>query len=138
MNMQIEFTVYGKPLGKGRPRFFRRGRFVGTYTDDRTQTREDSVLLQALEKKPAAPLTGPLEIELEFYFAIPKSVSRNKRVKMIAKPHDKKPDLDNLIKAVLDPLNTVYWEDDRQLTKITAIKMWDETPRTVVRIMQEK
>lgn len=30
------------------------------------------------------------------------------------------PDIDNLIKAILDGLNKIAWEDDRQVVKVTA------------------
>lgn len=32
-------------------------------------------------------------------------------------------DLDNMIKTVADALNNVAWDDDRQVVKITAIKL---------------
>lgn len=131
---QIVFEVYGEPKGKGRPRFFRRGNFVGTYTPDSTRMAERSILEQAMEHKPKEPLKGPLFISLMFYMPIPKSTPKSLRAKLEATPmpHFKKPDLDNLIKSVLDPLNTIFWVDDSQIYAIESHKWYGKVPMTRV------
>ena len=46
---------------------------------------------------------------------------------------DKKPDLDNAIKSILDGLNGVAYYDDKQVVQISATKMWtQEQPRVQV------
>jgi Holliday junction resolvase RusA-like endonuclease len=39
-------------------------------------------------------------------------------------PKTKKPDIDNLTKAILDALNGIAWNDDAQVAQITAKKVW--------------
>lgn len=52
---------------------------------------------------------------------MPKSWSNKKRNEMLGKPHQQKPDIDNLIKAVLDCL----CKDDSYIWNVTALKQWD-------------
>lgn len=50
-------------------------------------------------------LTPPADgMEMIFFLPMPKSWSEKKRQKMNHAPHQSKPDLDNLVKAVLDAL----------------------------------
>ena len=55
----LSFTVPGAPRGKGRPRFFRRGPGIGTFTDDKTAAYENLVALAASQAHAGAePLDG--------------------------------------------------------------------------------
>ena len=40
----------------------------------------------------------------------------------------KKPDIDNMQKAVLDALNGLAWDDDSQIVKVTAEKEYAVNP----------
>ena len=62
----IQFFVPMAPVAKRRPRFYRRGAFVGTYKDPREQTDEEKFLAMALAHKPARPMEGPIHIRLTF------------------------------------------------------------------------
>ena len=61
---------------------------------------------------------------------IPKSTPKSRKAAMLEKiiQHTKKPDLDNLQKAVLDALNGTAWEDDSQIVRITAEKKYTDDP----------
>ena len=39
----IKFTYYGEAVGKGRPRYSKRGDYVHTYTPKKTKDFEDSI-----------------------------------------------------------------------------------------------
>ena len=42
-------------------------------------------------------------------------------------------DLDNIIKIVLDSLNSICFYDDKQVVEITSCKMWTmETPKVII------
>ena len=45
-----------------------------------------------------------------------------------------KPDADNILKAILDALNEFAYDDDRYIYKVTIERIYDENPRTEVRI----
>ena len=64
------------------------------------------------------------EAHIVFYVPMPKSWSKKKKNEMRAQPHRQKPDLDNLLKALMDALNT----DDSHIAKLGSIqKVWADT-----------
>jgi len=69
---------------------------------------------------------GAVQIALTFVFNKPKTVKRNE-------PHVR-PDLDKLIRAVLDGLTDVAYEDDQQVTAITATKVYGENQGVWIRV----
>ena len=49
---------------------------------------------------------------------------------------DNKKDIDGLLKGLLDSLNKILWEDDRQIVELRVFKKVDkERPRTELRIL---
>jgi Holliday junction resolvase RusA-like endonuclease len=125
----ISFTVPGEPRGKGRPRATRMGNNIRLYTDAKTAAYENLVALacqQVMQATGKTPLQGALGLSVIAYVGIPKSTSKSNRQSMIAaliRPA-KKPDLDNIVKAVLDGLNGVAFPDDAQIVTIMAEKMY--------------
>lgn len=76
----------------------------------------------------------PLKIQIIFYMPIPKSISKKKKMLLNGSQHTKKPDLDNLLKAVLDGMNDIVYYDDAQVFNIFASKFYSDSPRTVIEI----
>jgi Holliday junction resolvase RusA-like endonuclease len=72
-----------------------------------------TVRLAAIEAG-VKPITGPVKVDLFFSFPRPKSLMRKKDSADFIW-HTKKPDRDNLDKAVLDALKGVAWTDDCQV-----------------------
>jgi Holliday junction resolvase RusA-like endonuclease len=60
------------------------------------------------------PLAGPVAIRVLAVFTCPKSDHR-KREPLARRWHTKKPDADNVLKAVKDAAKGVLWLDDRQV-----------------------
>ena len=121
--------IPGTPIAKRRPRFFRRGNHVGAYNP---QESEESKTMWHIAQamKGFDVIDKPLEIEATFYLPIPESMPKCKRRVLEENPaHGKKPDLDNLIKHVLDAANEVLFVDDRQIYSIRAKKKYGE-PKT--------
>ncbi|WP_334299865.1 RusA family crossover junction endodeoxyribonuclease [Anaerobutyricum hallii] len=46
----------------------------------------------------------------------------------------KKPDLDNVIKSILDALNKVAYHDDTQIVSLSMEKFYSDSPRVEVTI----
>jgi Holliday junction resolvase RusA-like endonuclease len=62
----------------------------------------------------------PPSVSLVFHLPMPKSWSKKRREAMRYRPHQQKPDIDNLSKAVLDAL----LEDDCAVWHLDAYKFW--------------
>jgi len=134
--MIIKFTIVGEPHGKGRPRFTVRHGFSMAYTDEKTRTAESNFLAQALPYKPEKPLENPLKMKIKAFCSIPTTYSKKKRLKCLCamlRPA-KKPDLSNILKIIEDSLNTVFFQDDKQIVSLEMEKYYDEVPRTEIEI----
>ena len=126
----IHFSVPGEPIGKGRPRFSSQGGRPRTYTPPRTAEYE-SRIAQAFRAAGGeiAPRI-PLMVAIRVIKGIPNSAPRHIKAMMrdgYIVP-DTRPDLDNVIKAVLDGLNGLAWHDDSQATAIVAKQEYADIP----------
>ena len=79
-----------------------------------------------------------LELFVKAYYKIPKSASKKKRMAMLSEEirPTKKPDGDNILKAVADALNGVCYKDDKSIVKMSIEKFYSDVPRIEV-IVQE-
>jgi len=62
-------------------------------------------------------------IQIGFYFSMPKSWSKKKKSQMMGRPHTQTPDLDNLIKSTVDALKS----KDSSVYDIRAYKLWSDS-----------
>ena len=69
-----------------------------------------------------------VDMDLLFIFNKPKTVKRSEPFV--------RPDLDKLIRAVLDGLTGVAYEDDQQVVRLTAQKAYGETEGVYVKISE--
>lgn len=132
----VQITIPGTPVGKGRPRFTRQGH---TYTPDKTREFERRVKAAFIKSGEATfkPNTK-LILTVVAYMPIPASLPKKVKRKLFNEPHSKKPDLDNIIKAVSDGLNGIAFEDDSKIWIICGKKVYSDNPRTMVRITGEE
>ena len=139
--MDVEFTVYGEPKGKGRPRFARTPMGVRTYTPKETELGEAAIAyVFKSECEFYADVGEAVELTIKAFMGIPASAWKKKREQMIfgeIKP-TKKPDWDNIGKLVTDALNGIAWHDDAQIVKSTVIKVYTaDKPRIEVTIRKD-
>lgn len=123
--MIVSFIVEGEPQGKGRHRTTHTGH---TYTPQKTVLYENWIRTAYIHRVGAKVLQGPLKATIEAYYTIPKSKSKNMKVQMIKgmiRPQ-KKPDTDNVAKAVLDSLNAIAYKDDAQIVDLSVSKYYAE------------
>ncbi|MNO01372.1 Endodeoxyribonuclease RusA [compost metagenome] len=76
-------------------------------------------------------------IELEILHGVPKSMSKKRKAQALAgelKPM-KKPDTDNVLKAICDACNGVVWRDDVQNTDGMYRRRYADVPGVKVRIV---
>lgn len=117
---EIRFWVPGIPKPQPRPRAFAM-RIKGTgkssarvYNPGTAEAWKNDIAIAAREHIPAEPLTGPVLCAIDFFLPRPKRLMRKKDPDGAIR-HDRKPDRDNLDKAVLDALTHLgFWLDDGQ------------------------
>ena len=140
MSFMVTYIVYGEPVGKGRPRFARRGKFTSTYTPQKTKTYEDEIRMMAKAAMGASgPLDTPMTVAIYIRVGIPASYSKQKRKDALAgiiKPM-KKPDLDNIAKCFLDSMNEIVYLDDKQVVNLHVTKVYAETPAVQVMVKED-
>jgi len=127
----MKIIIPGEPRGKQRPRF---GHGT-TYTPSETVKYEKEVkalFYQAGGKK----ISGPVKLEIAAFYGIPQSAPSEKRNRMDDGEilPQKKPDLDNVVKIIMDGLNGAAYDDDKQVVGITAYKLYDYSPQVMVTI----
>ena len=77
----------------------------------------------------AKPSIQPIAMTMVFVFQKPKTVTRYEPTVP--------PDLDKLIRAVLDGLAAVAYKDDAQVTEIKAVKIYGERPGVEVQVVEK-
>ena len=106
---KLSFVLPGVPVAKGRPRMTKRGH---VFTPKKTVSYEQSIALaaQAAKSKLGGGLLfdGPVMVTIHCHFAMPKSWSRKRKEQMLYEPHIQLPDLDNLVKSIMDGLNHTF------------------------------
>ncbi|WP_270456094.1 RusA family crossover junction endodeoxyribonuclease [Allisonella histaminiformans] len=125
---EVHFIIPGRPVGKGRPRFTKNGH---CWTPDRTVAYEREIKLAYWEDYGRRKFSSDkaLAVTIVLYYVRPKSMTKAKRLlaqRGILRPIVK-PDVDNVVKAILDALNGVAFEDDRQIVQVECEKWYDIT-----------
>ena len=124
-------TFHAPPVSLARPRMSR----FGAYTPKRSREYQQS-MLDSLESVDA-PLTGPIKLSVTFCHKRPQRLNR-KSDTLARIPKTTKPDIDNLIKMVMDVLTKAeVWVDDNQVVSVTAEDWYcskQEEPHTQWRI----
>ena len=133
--MIYEFEVPGKVIGKGRPRL---NSYTGVvYTPTKTKDYESLVEQYFLLKYPRFKiLEGRIKVSIIAYFSIPKATKKSDINEMLDNniSTTKKPDIDNIIKAVLDSMNKFAFKDDNQITKLEVEKKYALEDKIYIKI----
>lgn len=133
--MIYEFEVPGKVIGKGRPRL---NTYTGiVYTPTKTKDYETLVEEYFLLKYPRFKiLEGRIKVSIVAYFSIPKSTKKTDINEMLENniSPTKKPDIDNIVKIVLDSMNKFAFKDDTQITKLDVEKKYGLEEKVYIKI----
>ena len=128
----IFIVIPGVPIPAARPRVTK----WGTYNPKAKELRDISHIIK--EQVDGKISIEPIALEISFFMPIPKGLSKKKHSELKGKPHAKRPDLDNLLKMSLDSMLNVLFVDDSQVYEITASKLYSETPRTEITMVEYK
>lgn len=135
----MRFVVPGTPKGKARPRVCFKGNRAWAYTPKVTRTYESEIKKHAL-KSGIKKKVGNVSIEISAIFKIPKSTSKTKSKQMLEgqiRP-TKKPDMDNIAKTVLDALNGIAYDDDKQVCTLKISRWYGMEEKLIIDIKSEK
>jgi len=134
----LQFTAYGKPQPQGSTRAFVRGnRAIITSDNSKLKPYRHTLTKVAALSLREIGLEAPLcdrstAVEVHIVWTIAKPRSMPKRVTMPTK----KPDTDKLLRAVLDSLTGIGYEDDAQVVRVIAEKQYGLPERTEVTVRE--
>ncbi|HUL39310.1 MAG TPA: RusA family crossover junction endodeoxyribonuclease [Methanomassiliicoccales archaeon] len=142
---EIRFFVAGEPQPKGSTRSFyvkKIERVVTTTTNKNTKQWQLRIATEAQRANESRAVSffkqdkgSGYEVEALFLFSRPKSLPKKVR------SNTKRPDLDKLIRALLDGLANILLPDDSQVTSIKAGKRYiesGETPGAEIRVRRSR
>lgn len=137
---KFTFFVPGEPQGKGRPRFSTRGGRVRAYTPDKTAAYEGAIWrAYVMAYRPSESLSDrPIALHITAFYGIPKRATKAQRAGMESgeiRP-TKKPDADNIIKAVADAIQGWAYLDDAQIIDARCVKWYGPEPGLQVEIWE--
>jgi len=121
-DLMNKYIIPGQPIPLQRPRFYN-GHVIDSQRSEKLHT---ATYIRFLKVGPITMLEGPIHLTLTFFMKKPK---KGKKIW-----HSSRPDLDNLVKFILDVCNGVLYKDDAQVAKITTEKIYDDEPRTEIYI----
>lgn len=128
---RIHFIVPIEPFGKARPRFSNACGHAIAYTPAKTKRGEQLIKTcarQAMGDRYPFERHIPLSVEIVANFSIPKSYTKKRHLDCVNNDElpTKKPDIDNIVKAVLDSMNDAVFWDDCQIVKLNVRKQYVE------------
>lgn len=118
----MEFHVSGVPVAQARARAFTRPGMKGVrFYDPATSKAWKQVISYAANARMMSLGLFPYKdaVKLTVYFDMKSPKDRGPNFQ-----HTRKPDLDNLLKAVKDALKGICWVDDSQVTEIFCTKSY--------------
>ena len=122
------FFVAGTPVAQPRVRMVRSNGHVYT---PRSADAWKAAVRVAWRAEPRQPLEGPVRLSLNFCMPRPAYHFTTKGALTAGAPvrHTVKPDIDNLVKAVMDALTDAgAWHDDCQIVELTIGKHYSHVP----------
>lgn len=132
---KYEFEIKEKAIGKERPRYSAKTHRM--YTPTRTSSFEEKVQWAFKSKYniQSEPSTKPFKAKIIAVFKPAESLSKKKKEELLFKiNYTKKPDADNIAKAVLDSLNGLVYKDDSQITALLVLKDYGTENKVIVEL----
>lgn len=128
--MTLTFTVFGRPEPQGSMRAFVIGqRAVITSNNKKLKPWRQMVSITA-KTSIDAPVEKhvPVTLDIDFYLAKPQSAPKKRLLPAV------KPDIDKLVRAILDGLTGIAFKDDGQVCEIRARKHYGDIERTEITV----
>ncbi len=123
--IEKSFFVKGKPVSQGSLKFIK-GHAI--HVKGRELALWRGTIAAMARSTNITKIQVGVDMELLFIFNKPKTVKRSEPFV--------RPDLDKLIRAVLDGLTGVAYEDDQQVVRLTAQKAYGKTEGVYIKISE--
>lgn len=142
--MILEFRVPGEACAQGRPRFTSfTGKDGKTYTHAYDPAKSKNyksfvkqVAIAEMDRQGWLYNEIPLRMSIVVFMTIPSA--KSKKFKEAAlndlELPNKKPDVDNIAKTIMDSLSGIVYKDDKQIVFLTVSKHYSEQPYVMVRL----
>lgn len=132
--MKYSFEIKEKAIGKERPRYSARTHRM--YTPTKTSSFEEKVQWAFKSKYNIQTILSvkPFRAKIIAVFKPPKSISKKKREELLYEEYTKKPDSDNVAKAILDSLNGLVYKDDNQVSELLVLKRYGDENKILVEL----
>lgn len=135
---KINFVVPGKPFGKKSVRTTTKG---WSYMPKENTEYKNKVVKAYKEKYKNFKFDAksPLYVEITAKFEMPSSASLKTQSRMLIGEimPTVKPDSDNIVKMLLDSLNKICFDDDKQVVLHVCRKQYGLNPEVIVFISDE-
>lgn len=135
----IQFTIPGPVQAQERPRFSRMGKGVRTHDAPKSRSYKELVKLVAWQNKPQEPILEPIRLEVDVYLMPPKKYHTKPKQELIATGELRpttKPDIENLLKGIMDGMTGIIYRDDSLVVELVARKFYALTPRAEVTVIE--
>lgn len=142
--MSIRFDVPGRPVPQGSLRAFKaKSGAIVTPQQPKVLSWRGSVqsaYLRAADARPARspePSDAAFYVAVEFYFKRPKAHLTSKGLAKASAPlaHTQSPDVDKLLRSILDALTGYVWHDDKQVVTVHGDKSWSDRDYASIQIV---
>ncbi|MGV8905801.1 MAG: RusA family crossover junction endodeoxyribonuclease [Acetobacterium sp.] len=134
MGGSIRFTIPGAPMGKSSARISK-GRFC--FNPEKPRDYENRVKMTCSKKcvKGRCDYAGLVVVDITACYSIPSSGIKKKQVIIRSGAGSvKKIELDNIATIIMDALNHVAWQDDKQVVCMVLTKKYAAVPGVSVGI----
>jgi len=137
MREKITFFVPGRPRPQGSMKFINKGKRSIPIQNQKLEHWRSAITMYAQEAMGGLAIVGGVGLSLSFVFKRPKSHYRTGKYAHLLKDSSpdrmlKAPDVDKLIRAVLDSLTGIVFTDDCEVDRVGVVKKWG--PREGVEI----
>jgi len=126
------FELHGNPIPQKQTQFTRT-----CIAYDPSKKNRELMQWQMKPYAPEQPISGPVMVDLTFYFEPPKSTSGIRRRQMLnhVLHHTKKPDADNCAYIVTNAMKNIFYTDDSQIIDLNIHKRYGDLAKTVVKVI---
>lgn len=132
----MKIVIPGIPIPQPRLRHFTRGGFARVY-DPSTKQKND--IKDYLATVSDGQMFNHPRMCFIFHMPIPESIPKRdlELYQSGLLKHEKKPDIDNLIKLYLDCLDNIFLEGDQKVSLGPCVKVYHMEPKTIIYITDE-